>query len=87
MSGFKQCLELAQSFQVEMADVDDLSVMVNLYSASVENDVPRVKFVTMVVSGYRNAKNEHFFQLIGDKITAESLAKLKEELKGLGYEI
>ena len=87
MSGFKQHLELAQSFQNEMAGVDDLSVMVNLYSASVGNDVPRVKFVTMVVSGYRNAKNEHFLQLIGDKITAESLAELKEELKGLGYEI
>ena len=81
MSGFKQHLELAQSFQNEMADVDGLSVIVSVYVDR------KVRFASITVIGRESGNDDHFFQLIGDKITAESLAELKEELKGLGYEI
>ena len=87
MSGFKQHLALAQSFQVEMADVEGVSVSASVYSVEFGKEHLGDKLVNVSISCQRNGKNEHFFQLIGDKITAESLAKLKEELKGLGYEI
>mgnify|MGYP001160543015 CR=1 FL=1 len=78
---FKQHLELAQSFQNEMADVDGLSVIVSVYVDR------KGKFASIAVMGRESGNDEHFFHVIGDKITAESLAEIKEELKGLGYEI
>lgn len=82
MSGFKQHLELAQSFQNEMADVDGVSVNVSLYEG-----VSDGKFVFVTVTDNKPGKSDLFFQLIGDKITAESLAEIKEDLKWIGYEI
>lgn len=81
---FKQHLELAQSFQNEMADVDWVSVTVSVHSVK---EVNCEKFVSMTASDYRHGNEKCFFQLIGDKITAKALADLKEELKGLSYEI
>ena len=87
MSGFKQHLELAQSFQNEMAEVELVSVSVSVYSVEFGKDETREKFVSITAIGHMNGKNEHFFQLIGDKITAESLAEIKTKLGELGYEI
>ena len=82
MSGFKQHLELAQSFQNEMADVDGVSVSVSVYAGAADG-----KFVAVIVTDNKPGESDLFFHIIGDKITAESLAELKEELKGLGYEV
>ena len=81
MSGFKQHLELAQSFQNEMADVDGLSVIIGVYIDR------KGKFASIAVMARKSGNDEHFFHIIGDKITAESIAEAKEELKGLGYEV
>ena len=81
MIGFKQHLALAQSFQNEMADVEGLSVIVSVYVDR------KGKFASITVMGRKSGNDEHFFHIIGDKITAESIAELKEELKELGYEI
>ena len=81
MSGFKQHLELAQSFQNEMADVDGVSVTVSVYVDR------KGKFASITVMGRKSGNDEHFFYVIGDKITAESLAEIKAKLVDLGYEI
>lgn len=78
---FKHHLELAQSFQVEMADVEGISVIVSVYVDR------KGKFASITVMGRENGNDEHFFQLIGDKITAESLAEIKNKLGELGYEV
>ena len=87
MIGFKQHLELAQSFQNEMSGFEWVSVSVSVYSSDTVNGKRGGNFVTLIVNGNKEESPEHFFHLIGDKITAESIAELKEELKGLGYEI
>ena len=81
MSGFKQHLELAQSFQNEMADVDGVSVIVSVYVDR------KGKFASITVMGRESGNDEHFFHIIGDKITAEALTEIKNELVRLSYEI
>lgn len=87
MSGFKQHLELAQSFQNEMADVEDLSVIVSAYSIDTVNGNRGGNYVALTVIGNKEESPEHFSQLIDNRITAESLAELKKDLKRLGYEV
>lgn len=82
MSGFKQHLELAQSFQNEMADVDGVSVTVSVYEG-----VSDGKFVVVTATDNKPGKSDLFVHLIGGKITAEALAEIKEKLKGFGYEV
>ena len=82
MSGFKQHLELAQSFQNEMADVDGVSVTVSVYEG-----VSDGKFVVVTATDNKPGKSDLYFHIVGDKIKAESLAEIKTKLGELGYEI
>ena len=87
MSGFKQHLELAQSFQNEMAGFGWVSVSVCVYGAATCRNNLGCRFVSLSVTCFKDRKAEHYFQLIDYRITAESLAELKKELKRLGYEV
>lgn len=83
MSKLKKQLEMAQAFQLELADVDWVAVMVTSGFAPVLNE----GYVSVDVSTYNDSKPDQHFNLTGSEVTRQALEEMKDELRGLGYEI
>ena len=83
MSEFKKQLEMAQAFQLELADVDWVAVVVTSGFAPVLNE----GYVSVDVSTYKDSKPDQHFNLIGSEVTEQALEEIKVKLRDLGYEV